>query len=243
MARTAGTGSRSSAWFRRRWCVSRVTSFDSLPNGSNLCYFTDNRSDGEDDEDRDFSQINALSSPASTPPQVELPDSPDLAEKINGPSASAIVTVEPLRLLSSEVPEGSLSHRTSASADDVEADLIPDSPTPSLNASQNTNTNSSQESSLRPNVLSSHSPPVFARAQFPSSNFARFRRGVFQAHYTGRISVRPEPRIDASQNQNPLAASQTLRSPVSSQTNGHEMSWLNTQAFRPLETQDSYESD
>jgi hypothetical protein len=60
----------SSALFRRRWCVSHVASFDSLPD--NLCYFTDNRLGGGDDE-RDYT--NAISSPASTPPQVHFPDS------------------------------------------------------------------------------------------------------------------------------------------------------------------------
>jgi len=188
----------------------------------------DNQSDGEDDDDRAFSQINALSSPASTPPQVGLPDSPDLAEKLNGPSASAIATIQPLRLLSSDALERSLSHRTSASADDIEADLIQTSPTPSVNAS------------LHPHILSSPRP-MLTQTQSPSPNVNRFRRGVFQIHFPAQMSVCSEAWMNPPQSPRPLAASQTLPSPNSSPTD--EMSWLNTQAFRPPETQNSYESD
>ena len=58
------------------------------------------------------------------PPQIVLPGSPDLGEKIGGPSTSAITT---------DLFERPLSPPTSASADDVEADLIGTSPAPSDN--------------------------------------------------------------------------------------------------------------
>ena len=247
MARTTGIGPGSSTRPRRRWCAPRGTLFDSLLTSGDSHLFKDYQSDVEDDDERGFSQINALSSPASTPPQVELPDSPGLAEKINGPSASAIAAVEPLRRLSPDALERSLSHRTSTSADDVEADLIPASPTPSINASQNSNSNSSQEdSSLHPHLLSSHPPPVLSQTQFPpsSANVSRFRRGMFQIHSSAQVPARPEPWMTRpSQSQGPLTASQALPSLESSQVNGNEMGWLNTQAFRPPETQESYESD
>ena len=147
-----------------------------------------------------------------------------------------IAPAEPLGLISADTLERALSHRTSASADDVEADLIPTSPTPSINASQNSNTNSTQGPSLHPHLLS-HPPPVFSQTQFPSASVSRFRRGVFQ------MFPRSQPWMNASQSQNPSSASQTLRSPNGSQANGNGISWLNTQAFRPPETQDLYESD
>jgi len=56
--------------------------------------------------------------------------------------------------------------------------------------------------------------------------------------------------MNTPESQSQPAASQTLpgSSQVSapgsqSQTNGNGVSWLNTQAFRPPETQGSYESD
>ena len=214
----------------------------------------DDRSDGEEDDDRAFSQINALSSPASTPPQVGLPDSPDLAEKINGPSTSMVATVEPLRLLRSpprspREPERVLSNRTSGSADDVEAELIPTSPTPSINASQNANSN--REDSQSPHPLS-HGSPMQTQSQFPMPHVNRFRRGMFQIRASAQPSLPPGFGISMSQSQGRLPASQTLRSLGSSQvgapssqsqTNGNGLSWLNTQAFRLPETQDTYESD
>lgn len=213
----------------------------------------DNQSDGEDDDDdRAFSQINALSSPASTPPQVELPDSPDLSEKINGPSAAATTTFEPLRLSRSPRElERVLSNRTSGSADDVEAELIPASPTPSINASQSANSN--QEDSQSPHPFS-HGLPIQTRPQFPRPNVNRFRRGTFQIRSS--VSTQAPLRfgfgMSTPQSQSQQIPSQTLRSPdgsqvnapsSQSQTNGNGMSWLNTQAFRPPETQDPYESD
>lgn len=221
----------------------RVTSYSSWLRDNSCTLFIDNRSDGEDNDDRAFSQINALSSPASTPPQAELPDSPDLAEKVNGPSASAVTTIEPLRLLSSDALQPSVSHRTSASADDVEADLMRTSPTPSINASLSTNSNSSQEASLHPHILSSRSSPVLSQTQFPSVDVGRFRRGVFQIRFPAQMSTRSQPWMSMPQSQGPLSASQTIRSPNGSQTNGDGMSWMNTQAFRPPDPQDSYESD
>lgn len=215
-------------------------------------FFADEQSDGEDDDYRTFSRINASSSPASTPPQPELPGSPDLSEKINGPSASMITTVEPVRLLRSpEEFERTLSHRTSGSADDIEAELLPASPSPSTNASQNPgpNTNSNQEESR---YLSSQTAPVQTQSQFPSANISRFRRGTFQIRSPAETPLRFTFGIGTPQSQDQPATSQTLRSSGSSrvsgsgsqsQTNRGDMSWLNTQAFRPPETQDSYESD
>lgn len=205
----------------------------------------DDQSDGEDDDedDRAFSQVNALSSPASTPPQVELPDSPDLAEKINGPSVSAVAIVEPLRLLSPEGPERSLSHRTSGSADDVEADLIPTSPTPSMILSQNATSNPNQESSLYMQLLSSHPPSMPTQIQSPSASVNRFRRAMFQVNSPAWTPVHSQSGMNMSQTQDQALASQTLQSQDGSQANDNGMSWLNTQAFRPPETQDSYDSD
>ncbi|KAF9645387.1 hypothetical protein BDM02DRAFT_580795 [Thelephora ganbajun] len=194
--------------------------------------FPDDRSDDDDDDDHAFSQINALSSPASTPPQIGLPDSPDLSEKIN------------------DGPERALSHRTSTSADDVEAELIPISPTPSINASQNANQENSQNLHLLPHVS-----PVQTQSQFPSVSVNRFRRGTFQIRSPAQTSLRFGFGMSTPQGQGRLSASQTLlQSPGSSQvdapssqsqTNENGTSWLNlnTQAFRPPETQDSYESD
>ena len=207
--------------------------------------FADDQSGGEDDDDdRAFSQINALSSPASTPPQVGLPDSPDLSEKINGPSASMITTVEPLPLLHSPgEPERALSHRTSGSADDVEAELVPTSPTPSLNASQNANPNSPS-----PHILS-HTPAQ-TQSRFPVADINMFRRARFQMNRPPtQTSLRFGFGTSTPQSQGRPTASQALRSPVGSQVsppssqNGDGMSWMNTQAFRLPETQGSYESD
>ena len=243
MARTAGTGPRPTTRSRRRWYVLRGTS-------SKWRYptpFADDQSDGEDgdddDDDRAFSQINALSSPASTPPQAEFPASPDLSEKINGPSTSTITTIEPLRLLRSPSElDHTLSHRTSCSTDDVEAELMPGSPTPSsVNTSQNANSNQGNSQYLDP---FNPSPPQ-SQTQFPSVNVNRFRRGIFQVLPLPQRSPHSGFGLSAPQ-------SQTLRSPDNSQlsasasqsqTNGNSMSWLNTQAFRPPETQDSYDSD
>jgi hypothetical protein len=199
--------------------------------------------DEDEDEDRAFSEINALSSPANTPPQVGLPVSPDLAEKINGPSASTSAAFEPLRLRSPSVLERSLSHRSSASANDVEADLVPTSPTPSVNASQSaaSNSNSNEGSSLYAQLLTTAPPPLRAVSLTPPPK--RFRRGVFQINPPAPTSARSESRMSASQSQSQLPQSQTLRSLDGSQENGSGMSWLNTQAYRLPETQDSYESD
>lgn len=211
----------------------------------------DDQSDGEDYDDdyRTFSHTNALSSPASTPPQQELPDSPDLAEKINGPSASVITTVEPLRLLRSPCePERSLSHRTSGSADDVEASLMPVSPPqPSNNSSQNTNSSQDDPQYLR--LLSQAAPVQQARSQFLPSNANRFRRGTFQINTPAESPLRFGFGLNAPQSQSQPIPSQTLRSSDSSQvgaqsqTNENGASWLNTQAFRSPESQDLYESD
>lgn len=208
------------------------------------------QSDGEDYDDdyRTFSHTNALSSPASTPPQQELPDSPDLAEKINGPSASVLTPVEPLRLLGSPPElERALSHRTSGSADDVEASLMPASPQPS---SQNTNSTQEEPQYLR---LPSQTTPAQTRFPFPPANVNRFRRGTFQLNSPGESPLRFEFGLETPQSQSQPIASQTLRSPDStqagalgsqSQTNGSGgTSWLNTQAFRLPESQDLYESD
>jgi len=82
------------------------------------------------------------------------------------------------------------------------------------------------------------------QSQFPMPNVNRFRRGTFQ--------IRPRLGPSMSQSQGRLPTSQTLRSLGSSQasdpssqsqTNGNGMSGLCTQAFRPPETQESYESD
>jgi len=214
----------------------------------------DDRSDGEEeDDDRAFSQINALSSPASTPPQVGLPDSPDLAQKINGPSASMAATVEPFRLIRSPLPsprepERVLSNRTSGSADDVEAELIPTSPTPSINASPNANSN--REDSQSPHPLSRGSP-MQTQSQFPMPTVNRFRRGMFQIRTSAPPPLLSGFGVSMSQSQSRPPTSQTLWSLGSSQvsapgsqsqTNGNGMS-LYTQAFRLPETQDSYESD
>ena len=175
---------------------------------------------------------------------MELPDSPDLAEKINGPSTSAAAAFEPFRLLSPIVPERSLSHRSSGSAADVEADLVPTSPTPSiLNVSQNASSNANQETSLYSQLLTSRPPPVRALTQSPPPN--RFRRGVFQINPLSQTSPRSESGMSVlrAQSQSQPPASQTLRAAGSSQMNGGGMSWLNTQAYRLPETQDSYESD
>ena len=163
-----------------------------------------------------------------------------------------VATVEPLRLLRSpDESERALSHRTSGSADDVEAELIPASPTPSANASQNTNSNagSSRESPQYLHLLS-HVSPAHTQSQSPSVNINRFRRGIFQIHSPAPTSLRFEFGVGTPQSQGRPTASHTLRSPDSSQvgapesqTNRNGMSWLNTQAFRPPETQDSYESD
>lgn len=208
--------------------------------------FADDRSNGEDDDDdyQAFSQINALSSPASTPPQAELPDSPDLSRKINGPSASMITSVEPLPLLRSPgEPEGTLSNRTSGSAEDVEAELIPTSPTPSTGASQNLDSNANQE---YPHFLS-HGAPVQTQSQFSSYNVSRFRRATFQIGSPAAAPLRFEFGMPTPQNQSQPTTSETLRSPDSNQTSApgsqSGMSWLNTQAFRLPETQDQYESD
>lgn len=223
-----------------------------------LAPFADDRSDGEDDDDdyQGFSQINALSSPASTPPQAELPDSPDLSEKINGPSASMVTTVEPLRLLRSpdEVEvERTLSNRTSGSADDVEAGLMPTSPSPSTGASQNLDSNASpnRENPPYPHLLS-HGAPVQTQSPFSSYSASGFRRGTFQIGSPAETPLRFGFGMGTPQSQSQPVASQTLRSPGSSQISisgsqgqmdGNGMSWLNTQAFRAPETQDQYESD
>lgn len=214
----------------------------------------DDQSDGEDYDDdyRTFSHTNALSSPASTPPQQELPDSPDLAEKINGPSASVVTAVEPLRLLGSpREPERALSHRTSGSADDVEAALVPVSPpSPSNNSSQNTNSSQDDPRYLR--LLSQAAPAQQTRQQFLPSNANRFRRGMFQINTPAESPLRFGFGLNTSQSQSQPVASQTLRSADSSQVGAHDSqsqtnengaSWLNTQAFRPPESQDLYESD
>ena len=79
----------------------------------------------------------------------------------------------------------------------------------------------------------------------------RFRRGTFQIR-SAQTSLRYGFGMGPSQSPGQQAASQTLGSPdisqvtapsSQSQTNGNGLSWLNTQAFRPAETQDSYESD
>jgi len=165
-----------------------------------------------------------------------------------------ITTVEPLRLLRSpEEFERTLSHRTSASADDIEAELLPASPSPSTNASQNqnpgSNANANREESR---YLPSQTAPVQTQSQFPSANISRFRRGTFQIRSPAETPLRFTFGIGTPQSQDQPATSQTLRSSGSSQvsasgsqsqTNRNDMSWLNTQAFRPPETQDSYESD
>ena len=213
-----------------------------------LSYPVDDRSDGEEeDDDRAFSQINALSSPASTPPQVGLPESPDFAEKVNGPSVSMAATVEPLRLIRSpsrspREPERVLSHRTSGSADDVEAELLPTSPSPSINASQNTNSN--QEDTQSPHSLS-HGLPMQTQSQFPMPNVNRFRRGTFQIPSLRQQHLPSGFGMSQSQSPplRPLGSSQASAPSSQSQTNGNGMSCMYTQAFRPPETQDSYESD
>ena len=245
MARAAGTGSRL-----QPRCVLRRTSYGSTLS---LSPFTDNLSDvEEDDDDRAFSEINALSSPASTPPQVGLPDSPDLSQKINGPSVSMAADVEPLRLLQSPGElEHVLSHRSSSSTDDVEADLVPTSPAPSsINASQNSNPN--RKDSRSPHLLP-RGPSMQTQSPFLASGVNRFRRGTLQIRSPAQASVRFGSGLRTPQSQDRPIASQTLRSPDSeqvgatssqSQGNGSGMSWLNTQAFRPpAETQELYESD
>lgn len=234
-----------------------LASYDLILTTETLATLADEQSDGggeddEDEDDRAFSQINALSSPASTPPQVGLPDSPDFSEKINGPSTSAATEVEPLRLLRSPGQlERVLSHQTSASADDVEAELIPTSPTPSINATQSVNSN--PEGSQSPHHLS-HGSPAPSQPQLQRPVVNRFRHGTFQVRYSAptQTPLRFGFGLGSLYSQSRLAASQTLRSPddsqanasnSQSQTNGNGLSWLNTQAFRPPETQDSYESD
>ena len=106
----------------------------------------------DNDDDRVFSQINALSSPASTPPQAELPKSPDLSEKINGPSTSA---VDPLPLLAPGGPERPSTYRTSASVGGVEADAMLTSPTPSVRPPSPT----SITNPAAPGEPASHHPP------------------------------------------------------------------------------------
>ena len=200
---------------------------------------SDREDDDDDDGDRAFSEINAMSSPASTPPQAELPNSPDLAEKINGPSASAFATAGPSHLISPVVPERTLSHRTSASVDDVEAGLVPTSPSPSINAPRDPNSN--QETSQ---VLPPPQPlPTSPQSLLPSISAARFRRGIFQMESPSQRSLRFGRWTDGSQSQSQPPASQTLQSSNDSQMNGNGLSWLNTQAFHPPEVQGSYESD
>lgn len=158
-----------------------------------------------------------------------------------------ITAVDPLRLLRSpEELESSLSHRTSGSADDVEAELVPKSPSPSTNASQNPN----QEESRYPNPPS-QATSVHAQSQFPLANVNRFRRGTFQIHSHAE-TLRFGFGVGTPRSQGRPTSSQTLWSPDSSQvgasssqsqTNGDGTSWLNTQAFRPPQSQDSYESD
>ena len=53
----------------------------------------------------------------------------------------------------------------------------------------------------------------------------------------------PQSQPTASQTLRSLDGSQFSAPSSQSQTNRNGMSWLNTQAFRPPETQDSYESD
>jgi len=221
----------------------------------------DEDEDDEDDDDnaddhQSFSQINASSSPASTPPQPEFPGSPDLSEKINGPSASMTTTANPLRLLRSpDELEPTLSHRTSGSADDVEAELVPKSPSPSTNASQNPGSNPDQNQESRYPNLPPQATPVQTQSQFPSVGVNRFRRGTFQIR-SHVETLRFGFGVGTPQSQGRPTSSQTLRSPdrspdssqvgasgSQSQANGDGTSWLNTQAFRPPESQDSYESD
>lgn len=90
------------------------------------------------------------------------------------------------------------------------------------------------------------------QSQFPVPNVSRFRRGMFQIRSTAQPPLRSGFGMSLSQGQGQLTGSQTLRSLGSSQvgspssesqTNGSGMGWLNTQAFFPPETQDTYESD
>jgi len=164
-----------------------------------------------------------------------------------------ITAVDPLRLLRSpDELEPSLSHRTSGSADDVEAELVPKSPSPSTNASQNpgSKSNPNQEESRYPNPPS-QATPVQTQSQFPLANVNRFRRGTFQISSHAE-TLRFGFGVGTPRSQGRPTSSQTLRSPDSSQvgasssqsqTNGDGTSWLNTQAFRPPQSQDSYESD
>ena len=123
------------------------------------------------------------------------------------------------------------------------------SPTPSINASQNTNSN--REDTQSPHPLS-HGSPMQTQSQFPMPSANRFRRGMFQIRSSAQPPLRSGFGISMSQSQSRLPTSQTLRSLGSSQvsnpssqsqTNGDGMSWMYTQAFRPPETQDTYESD